>query len=632
MWTKSKDYATKDLPVLPAAPVALTPGFLKQASSKTAGVSDLMPVDDFNFVSCLSYSIIPDASSASVPEVNALLQWMFYRWTSVDFSNNVSKGLIELPQIEYFFFGTENGQCFTFPLISPATIESVVKLYENEKWCQAMNADMKQKCNNNSGALRLLHQHAREETVSGLHTLGTLVASCSSDRFITLSLFYPLPRFVVSIEHPEPLQCVRLWEGAPFLDRLSEEEREEGREKEAVYIFTGDQAATTRLWRVNVVDSSCVLLHIFVMSPSISGVHSSLELMTLEDNRKSPISRVSSDAVFCLLIDNDKRLLAGTEGGIYCWCLDQLAWKADKEAHPLTSGIASNQQLHVRIERLVNHHVWIRDSHAVKGAIEEWQSSSHGQLPLYKPTAWKPKHAEHVSNGRSVGVVANEVKVTKELVNTQDSLLKLSLATISFENNELRKDVVLPVCCIEPVVYPLQFLPTGMNGCFAMDVLEEDSLVVTHGSNGQIIVWKWESGDEQYVQRAAAQCHCPERAFGKMIAVLRTPDVFIVCGGDSGIVQEFHLHDGKVLCCERRFAIQTVAGKDGDVQRQSIASGINCLAAVPLFNALFVVGLFDSFIQTFRLNEVLGCEAPPNYLYNGFKTLRVEDLESEQQM
>lgn len=43
----------------------------------------------------------------------------------------------------------------------------------------------------------------------------------------------------------------------------------------------------------------------------------------------------------------------------------------------------------------------------------------------------------------------------------------------------------------------------------------------------------------------------------------------------------------------------------------------------PAFSALFIVGVFEHVIQTFTLSEVQGCEVPANYIYNGYKTIKL---------
>ncbi|RNF12528.1 hypothetical protein TraAM80_00244 [Trypanosoma rangeli] len=56
---------------------------------------------------------------------------------------------------------------------------------------------------------------------------------------------------------------------------------------------------------------------------------------------------------------------------------------------------------------------------------------------------------------------------------------------------------------------------------------------------------------------------------------------------------------------------------------EGCVGGISCAFSFPVFHALFTVGLFENSIQTYSLMEVQGCALPEDYIYNGYKTVRL---------
>lgn len=655
MWTKSKDYNVKILPEINVPPVLVSPEFRRQSELHT--ISDFNE-KEFNIIVSFSYAIVPSVNSVA-DKVN-VLRWVLSRWTeSLSFDE-----LKEIPlhQVEYFFTGSENGQLFVFPLIPFFTLKSVIELFPQKDWCKTLRKEMESTQNSNCGSRLLLHRHAREEPVSGLHVLGTLVVSSSADGSVALSSFHPVCRAVTLIPHPHPVRTVKLWEGKPFSSGLSSEEFRRREETAAVYIFSGDTRGTVRLWRVNVLTRTYVLQHVFLMSPSCLGMRSPLDVSLREDKERSPIERETTNTVHCMTIDGDERILVGAEGSVYCWAIDELPWKDkfDVGYHPLQwshefrdalqkMAPSSVSQVKIRAERLVNHHVWVRDHAFVSLSIEKWTGRSISSPKKARPqvSRWKAKHGRNIAGGISVGIVSNEVQfaapesVTNEDVSTS-SILSNSLVTVSFEEGELLNDVVLPLSCVEPVVYPLFRLALPVGACFAMEMLERGRRLVTCTSNNCTTVWNWDSERTTFVPLVVAGDESAPRGLGKNICVFRSPDIFLTSGYDDGLVKEWHLHENPhtLLRCERRLMVlkadQLIKSSDGEVtpvkgEQGECADGISSMLLLPSFGALFVVGVLEHTIQTFRFGQAHGCEPPPSFLYNGFRTIQLtENLRLEE--
>eukprot|EP00796_Vickermania_ingenoplastis_P000076 gene76-53_t len=576
MWSKSKEYNVLEVPsvVSPSGDQEMEDP--KKSVFSTDG-------KEFHFLSALSYAII---SPVPCLEAGTLLQWVVSRWAGSHTPSKDSLRVIGLTQVEFFFFGTDNGHLFAIPILPSSALQQVASIFCEEEWCNALKRDIKSKRNGNCGPRQLLHQHRTEEPVLGMDTLGTLVASASSDASVAISIFYPQPHFIVAIPHQHAVRCLKLWEGKPFIELSPSEDREESA---AVYVFTGDANATMRLWRVD-LQTLCV--------------HSSLEILNKEDNDRAQIQRVVEGGIHCLTLDGNSRVLAGVEGGVYCWCIDKLAWKNDThmEYHPLlwdedkhtvlaTTDEITVQRLRSRIERLVNHHVWVRDMGCVSSALEYW-GTSH-LVRLQKITVI------YASDG---GEKAGP---------SQFRLLRDSLVTVSFEEGELRKDITLPVSCVEPVVYPLAHLRMPMAACFAIQMLENSTWLITSSSDSLVQVWLWDE-TENILLSSALQI------------LFFVQDTMTALSG-NGICTR--LVTNAFLKCSRRFALQSSIEAENSstslYEFEGCASGISCMVVVPFFSALFVVGVFEAVIQTFRLAETQGCEVPPNFLYNGHRTVQL---------
>ncbi|GET86992.1 hypothetical protein, conserved [Leishmania tarentolae] len=483
-------------------------------------------------------------------------------------------------------------------------------------------------------------------------------------------------------------------------------------EPTAVYVFTGDVAGLVRLWRVDVVTRSYTLQHVLVCSSNMTGMLSPLSPFAREDNSKKVPSQDADRPVHCLEVDDlAGQVFAGTEGGVHVWAINALPWRGPEsgsadalaayhplcwdEEHqaPLPCALSSHEAslrhdsnalskpptvfstnsekiVEYRASRLTNHHVWVLPASIVQSEmarVMERGSSSAGQV-----SKWKPKHGHMVTGGAAVGVVCDTVKLSTAATAgggaTVGGRFTDTVVRVCFEGGELRNDLRVPLSCVVPVVYPLAFLRTPGTACFALRILAGHRRLVTSGADGRVCVWTWRSDKD--VSTAATETYVPQlvtntqqghRGLGRHVCVLRSPDVFVTCSYDNGIVKEWHVYDEPeaLLRCTRRFTLTPyssersglqqqqqlvdtfksmlqpstanieVAGSNGDEasaddsENSDVVGGISCAAAYPAFGALFLVGAFESVIQTYSLTEVAGCEPPRNFVYNGHKTVRL---------
>jgi hypothetical protein len=812
MWTRRKLFPTLDVPVLPQPAAVTTPYFLQQHKN---GPGDLtLEEGAYNFIASLHYTLVP---SLSPQEAAQLLSWALPQiWVAAEdetlsgigkntteaayrttLATLLKNGVImqSCSQVEYFFFGTDNGQVFQMPLLPPHLLECLMteageallpglasryrretQLLRQASSDSAVQAAMRRVPVNCVGR-RLLHRHLREEPVTAIDHLGVLCASAapSADHAVALSIFHPTPVGVVCLTHPCPVRSLKLWEGSAFTSsadgksgdvsignedsatalrqRWSQHMREA--EPVAVYIFTGDDAGVVRLWRVDVVARTYSLQHVLVCSHNMIGMRSPLSPFAREDTTKKVPSRDSSLVLHCLEIDvAGNRLFGGTEGGAYVWALNELPWRGVDETpptadhptktsdthstnsgnsrsdwlavqHPLcydeahrtplrcalqcwdtvlpsTSPPAADAESAVveyRAARLVNHHVWIADAAAVQAEMTRAQQMhQEGGVAV---SGWKPKYGRVITGGAAVGVVSNTVSLKEarkdDGVGGVASRLTNTVITVTFDGGELRNDLRVPLSCVLPVVYPLAFLRTPGTACFALRVLSSQQRVVTSCADGKICVWvrKPAADDasaaasaETYVPQLVTENHQEHRGLGRHLYVMRSPDVFVSCSFDDGLVKEWHVYDEPelLLRCARRFTLvphvsdgstgtsnaqelanmfksitqsgqedmtktktaeapataaghtddaksghsssSSDSGSDGDevlkaAEGGDVVAGISCAAAYPVFGALFLVGAFESAIQAYTLTEVVGCEPPRNFIYNGHKTVRL---------
>ncbi|KPA76381.1 hypothetical protein ABB37_07723 [Leptomonas pyrrhocoris] len=377
MWTRRKLFPTLDVPATPQPAAVVTPFFLEQ---QKRGAGDYTVGENaYHFLASLGYTLVP---SLTAQEAAQLLAWALPpSWvdrtgsttSSTAYKDAVSSLLKNedvlraCSQVEYFLYGTDNGQVFLMPLLPPHLLQVLMAEAGDDvlpglvQRCRR-EAQLLQAASSSAGAAppavhrvsancvgrRLLHRHAREEPVTGLDHLGVLAASATAsvDHAVALSIFHPTPAGVVSIAHPCPVRSLKLWEGAVFTAEEAEGNSDEDKdsadagrrrrwlaqvraaEPVAVYVFTGDSAGIVRLWRVDVVRRTYALQHVLVCSGNMTGMLSPLTPFAREDTTATVPSRASDCALHCLEIDAaSHRLFGGTEGGAYVWALDALPWR-----------------------------------------------------------------------------------------------------------------------------------------------------------------------------------------------------------------------------------------------------------------------------------------------------------------
>ncbi|CAM45680.1 conserved hypothetical protein [Leishmania braziliensis MHOM/BR/75/M2904] len=341
---------------------------------------------------------------------------------------------------------------------------------------------------------------------------------------------------------------------------------------------------------------------------------------------------------------------------------------------PTASSTDSEKIVEYRASRLVNHHVWLLPASTVQSEMARAMERSGGSS-ADKVSKWKPKYGRVATGGAAVGVVCNTVKLSAVAAASAGASvgdrLTDTAVPVSFEGGELKNGLRVPLSCVVPVAYPLAFLRTPGTACFALRVLAGRRRLVTSCADGKVCVWACHHGKEAS-SAAVAETYVPQlvtstlqehRGLGRHICVLRTPDVFITCSYDDALVREWHVYDEPeaLLRCARRFTLTPYSSEGSGVQQQQqqrhadalkkiphpnmvngatvdsdldetwanggedgdVVGGISCAAAYPAFGALFLVGAFESAIQTYSLTEVVSCEPPRNYVYNGLKTVRL---------
>lgn len=753
------------VPATPHTAALSTPFYDEQCNDKERAAALTLEDSAFNFVSGLGYTLVP---ALGAEEAAALLSWALPpEWAgdgSVSDELRASRLAAALhnaavlgacTQVEYFFFGTDNGHAFLMPLLPPHLLEALVAECGETTlpelahlWKRETELAQAAACGDalaaraiaeggraplNCVGRRLLHRHAREEPVTVMDHLGTLFASAASsgDTSVAVSMFHPVPVGITCLPHPSAVRCTKLWEGSAFTATPSRSNAGEesdtplqgalqrwhdavhAAEPTAVYVFTGDDAGLVRLWRVDVVARSYTLQHVLMCSANMTGMLSPLSPFAREDNSKKVPSRDADRVVHCLEVDElAGRVFAGTEGGVYVWAINALPWRgaespsADALAahHPLcwdeerqaplpcallryeaslrrdsdadnilpTASSANSEKIvEYRASRLANHHVWVLPASLVQSEIARAMERGGSSAGLV--SRWKPKHGRMVTGGAAVGVVWNTVKLSTAAVSgrgaTVGDRLTDTVVPVSFEGGELRNGLRVPLSCVVPVVYPLAFLRTPGTACFALRVLAGNRRLVTSCADGRVCVWTCRPDKdactavaETYVPQLVTNTRQEHRGLGRHVCVLRTPDVFVTCSYDDGLVKEWHVYDEPeaLLRCARRFTLTPYSSEGGRVQQQQqqladaftnmhkpktanaaiaggnsdevsaddgedgdVVGGISCAAAYPAFGALFLVGVFESVIQTYSLTEVAGCEPPRNYVYNGHKTVRL---------
>ncbi|KAF5220515.1 hypothetical protein ECC02_006472 [Trypanosoma cruzi] len=629
MWSRRNAFSLTAIGEAACASLADTPLDDRRSSA------EMVKETKINFITSLAYALIPEIKKE---EAEGILSWAL--------RNRGDDGVTEkcvaaLNQIEYFFTGTDSGHLFMFPLFPPSMRPFMKSSTGGETVSVPWNA---------AGLRRILHRHRREESVMSISTLGTLVASAGSDAYVHLSIFHPEPQHIASIAHPAAVHSMLMWEGGLFVEREKDPQRRSvvaAAESPILYIFTGDEVGLVRMWRVNVEKRTYFLATVFVISAHAGGIGfaSPLHYLACEDGDRARAPTKQSKAIHCLAIDDDRRLLGGVEGGIVVWSLAELPWKQREEDHILCWDIERGQMnsiamstLEFRTRRLVNMGMWVKGTALLQQSMcsgEKERDGTNGNradVKMMEKSKWKPKYGTHVANGFDVGIVSNFVALPSsrgdDVASAMLSLLQKTYVSLQFPS--LKNTVYFPLFAVEPAFTALHVLSTTGSTCFALLVLLHGRRIVTGGSDGKVMVWLWDASAEVYIKglvSSESQGHC---GLSRHICLLRSPDIFLSCGYDDGLIKEWHVYDEPELLmrCERCLRVlpvnsYAVPSHVSPIIEEENAGGISCAVSFPMFHALFIVGLFESTIQTFSLSEVQGCTPPEDYFYNGYKTVRL---------
>ncbi|RNF18556.1 uncharacterized protein Tco025E_04430 [Trypanosoma conorhini] len=627
MWSRRNAFPLAALPEAGCAPLASTPSDDLRSSTGLAEESKI------KFITTLAYTLIPEVTRE---EAEVIFSWAL---RNAGGGGRDKHRLAALNQIEYFFAGTDNGLLCMFPIFPPTMRPFLTTSTGGETVLVPWNA----------GPRRILHRHRHEESVMSIAKLATLVASAGSDGYMHLSSFHPAPRHIISIPHPTAVHCLLMWEGTLFLERETNPQQRSAvaiAESSIVYIFTGDESGLVRLWRVNVEDHTYFLSTVFVITAHAGGTgfSSPLHYLACEDGDRTSVPTKQSKVIHSLALDEDRRLLAGVEGGVVVWGLAALPWKQREEDHILCWDIEQGKMnttalstLQFRTRRLTNVSVWVKGADLLQKSIcsekrgDDEVNGSNSQMKVIQKSRWKPKYGTHVANGFDVGVVSNLLTLPPLQDSNGESAMSLLQTTyVPLQFPSLKNTVYFPLHAVEPAFTPLHILPTIGSTCFALLVLQHGRRIVTGGSDGKVVVWLWDTSAEVYMQglvSSEGQGHC---GLIRHLCLLRSPDIFISCGYDDGLIKEWHVYDEPefFMRCERSLKVipANLYGLTSHVPLpvlEESVGGISCAVSFPEFHALFIVGLFESSIQTFSLMEVHGCALPEDYVYNGYKTVRL---------
>ncbi|CBH17272.1 hypothetical protein, conserved [Trypanosoma brucei gambiense DAL972] len=674
MWTRRNVFPLMSLRDAARAPVVISP------QAKNGGPSPLSPTakeecKKSDSIVSMNYTLIPGIMPE---EAVMILSWAL----CIDDPMAVfgKEGIEAFRQVEYFFAGTSGGRLFVYPLVPPAMRPFLPS--DNWEWLQGEGVKQKLSVPWNAGPRRLFHQHRYDEPVTAIAILGRLVVSCSTDMYVHMSLFHPTPHHILTIRHPSPLRCVLLWEGAVFASRLLDSQRRAqvaSAECCVVYLITGDDGGVARIWRSNVEAGEYFLVAVLavVTSTCYVGFATPLHYIAREDadaehSNRRPTAETTrqTKAIYSLAVDDDRRLIAGVEGGVVVWSLADLPYKQKEKDHLLcwdeermVMEPQATSTLRIRGQRLMNMTVWVKSAAFTEECLSSCRIDQRGRSSYErgestnnhagesvmgdadgsrKPpfhtdarwSSWKPKYGTHVAGGLDVGVVSNVVCMPSlngdnlDERGSAESLLRAACAPIIFPS--LKNIVHFPLWVVEPVFAPMRILSLTGSICTALLVLVPSGRVVTGGSDGVVTLWLWDVAEATYVRAIVSERPQSHSGLCRCLTALREPDIFTSCGYEDGIIKEWHVYDEPELLIrlERSFALQSESsGKSStwpaEQKQHPFGVGVSCAVSFPAFCALFVVGVDECHINTFGLLEVLGCKPPPDYIFDGYKTVRV---------
>jgi WD40 repeat protein len=431
-------------------------------------------------------------------------------------------------------------------------------------------------------------------TVLALETLDTIVASAGEDGVVTVlgDAAAEHPPVIARLEHKSAVRAVCLWEGrARWAGSAGD--------AAALYVLTGGDDAFVRVWRLDVTDPGATQL-LAVLGPSVADGD----------------GYASLPAVFTVAIDDadgdTERVVAGTSRGWRCWPATSVPDPDNgisDEAHGSTWFTAS---------------VWARGGDDIAASIA---AATDAVRPTLSDV--KAKHRATVCGGREVGTVTDYVEADADRG-----------VTVLFPG--LKYKVRWPRACLGRVRYPAAADAPHDGPTYAVVPLRPGRLA-TAGADGRILILDWAGalGDGgTYRVTFDLALH---RDLVKAIVPLRRPDVFVSCSYD-GTVREWHVYDepAAVRCAAVLMvphgdgapaaaapvdAVPLSAG-GGDVVTDELALTAFSVSALDVFAAagvIFTVSLFERTIRSFALSPVATCELPPDFAFNGVRSIKIPD-------
>lgn len=490
-----------------------------------------------------------------------------------------------------------------------------------------------------------------EQGVVAMDVAGTIVAAAvHGGASVEVSFFFPQVKCICCIPAPSNtrVSTVRLWEGALSWVELPGEET-------ALYVFVGTEDGAVRLWRVDVMwdqrtpSTAPYSLH-SVFEVRRREVRSAAEAGALVavPGEVRPDAPPTTNTIKCLEINGAEddchgRLVAGTTNSLAAWDLSGVPFispalvKATDIAARVVSRLQGINSTGTAVTSVTKPEEFLvgsatvnkmldrlgeTRSRAVEGCVG---SSPLTGLRVYVPyarvvveeacrllpeaTPVKPKHGL-VCEGAEVGVVV-DVSIVASPSSSEGADMEI-MCGVLFPS--LKKNVVWPLRCLD-VVVPSLLVTTkadSMGPVYSVASLS-NTRIATGGADGSVKVWEFTGGLYTVVQ-----CAKRHSDLVKQVVAVRRPDIFLSSSYD-GTVREWHMYDvpNPLLNCQNTTLVSTKTSTSGESQD---VQPVGIIDFFPAFNALFAVPLFHSSVNTYTLMATLGCEPPPNMIYDGERT------------
>jgi hypothetical protein len=414
---------------------------------------------------------------------------------------------------------------------------------------------------------------------------------------------------VGSITGGRAVRAVLLWDG--FAQWLQEFPNEES----AAYLFAGADDGYVRLWRVDVESGKSAVIAVFG-PPRVHDGH---------DAGATP-------GIFSVALDVDAkegrpngRLVAGTGNCWWAWPLENLTPQGLARPAPSTvAGACAWTADYLDVEAAIADGATLKPKvRAGTGARSFAMIAAAGASPTVSATL--------------AGPVANRIH--------DDNVSSEALVPLNF--SDLKKTVEWPASVVRLVDAATAWGSWHTGPTYTVRQ-HRPGMVVTAGSDGRICLARWSdsntvagngASDRGYTVVGVLRGHTD---LVKTLLPTTAPNAFVSASYD-GTVRVWHLSEevgvarcASVLVVEQGSQPLTRASKakqhmhvvGGGVEipeeeRENAKHSVACAALFAEASTLFTVSLFERVVRTFMLLEVDSCDAPPGFIYNGARTLRV---------